>query len=139
MSTEQNTHNTQLAAHESLSDFLTRMGVGGDLESEMKPERIGYGILENLTVGIRMFKKPSSVGQPVVAAGCAIAGCTEESTVSSVVSGNPSTADVRRFLRWLSDSLDTDTPVVNLRVQNDEGDTQLVQNAARRLATQAFA
>jgi hypothetical protein len=116
----------------TLNDVV-RGNLGEGDEMEMRPDRIGGGKLISFsavvqTDGERQLPAP---------AGC-LGQCTHTSRASSHVAGKLGTAATKRFLRWLADSLDTDTPMVNLEVVSDNGDTETVEAPARRLAKVVF-
>jgi hypothetical protein len=120
----------------TLNEYLCAGSFDDELEPEMRPDRITGGKLISLTARVQVS---GLNGSPKPAAGCLPASRTETSGVSGTLSGMRGAADTRHFLHWLGDSLDTDTPMLIIEVVSDDGSTQLVQVALRRLGAQALA
>ncbi len=109
-------------------------GISGDdifgLEEEMRPDRIVNGVLENVVVQIRIAGKPGENERTL---------CAPSTGLTSAATGELRAAEMKRFLRWLADSLDHDMASLQLQVTGAEEHSELVQIGARRLASQAFA
>lgn len=118
----------------TLNDVL-KGNLGEEDEIEMRPDRIGGGKLITVKFGVGLNGKNDPLG---ATGGCRESSSTESSSVSTVVSRMLDTAAARRFLHWLADSLDTDTPNLEIEVVSENGNTQAVQVAARRLSEKAF-
>ena len=114
---------------------LLQAPFGLDDEIEMRPDRIGGGRLVYLAFVVEADGKSQL---PAPAAGCLVAVCTETTKASSAFAGILATAPTKRVLRWLADSLDTDTPLVQVEVRADGGDTETVQEPGQRLAKIVF-
>lgn len=126
----------KIVMSQTLDDVLFGDPSSDELQEEMRPDRIAGGRLDTLTIRVRIGKtKADAVSAP----SGPFLGCVQAPDVASHVSGSLGPAETRRFLRWLADSVDNDVPMINLQVIAASGDAPSVQNAARRLAHQAFA
>jgi hypothetical protein len=119
----------------TLNEYLCAGSFDDELQPEMRPDRIGGGKLISLTVRVQVEGPKSS---PKLVNSCLPASRAETSGVSGTLSGVRGANDSRRFMHWLGDSLDTDTPTLILEVVSADGSTQIVQAALKRLAAQAL-
>ena len=119
----------------SLFDFIRGL-MEEELLPEMRPDRIGGGRLLGAKFEVELDGQNGSSG---TANGCLGSSATETSSVTGGLSRKLTTAEMKRFLRWMADSLDTDTPNLDIEVTSDKGSTATVQNVARRISEKASA
>jgi len=116
----------------------TLFGISEDdtlaLEEEMRPDRVFSGRLAKVMVQVRIAGKAGAAENTENGAAC---GASADLT--SETEGVLGPAEMKHFLRWLADSLDSDKAQLQLQVTGAEEHASLVQTGARRLASQAFA